>query len=94
MRRRTLLSLGAASVLAAGGGWKAFSMNSTSSSLLPEQLLQQLKPSPRMPVMFLGHGSPMNVIQDTHWRQSWKTLGQEMKAKGITPQLILCVTDN
>jgi len=92
MRRRTLLSLGAASVLAAGGGWKAFSMNSTSSSLLPEQLLQQLKPSPRMPVMFLGHGSPMNVIEDTHWRQSWKALGQELTAKGIAPQLILCVS--
>ena len=58
-------------------------MNSTSSSLLPEQLLQQLKPSPRMPVMFLGHGSPMNVIEDTHWRRSWKALGQELTARAL-----------
>jgi 4,5-DOPA dioxygenase extradiol len=34
----------------------------------------------------------MNVIEDTHWRQSWKALGQELTAKGIAPQLILCVS--
>lgn len=92
MRKRTLLSLSGAVIAAAGGGWKVYSMNSISSSVLPEQLLQQLKPSPRMPVMFLGHGSPMNVIEDTHWRQSWKALGQELMEKGIAPQLILCVS--
>ncbi|MDR2297383.1 MAG: 4,5-DOPA dioxygenase extradiol [Comamonas sp.] len=78
--------------LAAVGGWTAYSMTSASSHVLPEQLLQQLKPSPRMPVMFIGHGSPMNVIEDTHWRQSWQALGQELTAKGIAPQLILCVS--
>ena len=70
MRRRTLLSLSAATAVVTAGSWKAYSMNSVSSSVLPEHLLQQLKPSPRMPVMFIGHGSPMNVIEDTHWRQS------------------------
>ena len=92
MRRRTLLSLSAATAVVTAGSWKAYSMNSVSSSVLPEHLLQQLKPSPRMPVMFIGHGSPMNVIEDTHWRQSWKALGQELGAKGIAPQLILCVS--
>ena len=70
----------------------AYSMTSVSHSVLPEHLLQQLKPSPRMPVMFIGHGSPMNVIEDTRWRQSWKALGQELAAKGIAPQMILCVS--
>ena len=54
MRKRTLWSLSGALIAAAGGGWKVYSMNSISFSVLPEQLLQQLKPSPRMPVMFLG----------------------------------------
>ncbi len=91
MRRRTLLSLGGAAV-AASGGWMAYSMTSVSNSVLPEHLLQQLKPSPRMPVMFVGHGSPMNVIEDTRWRQSWKALGQELATKGIAPQMILCIS--
>lgn len=26
--------------------------------------LASLKPSPRLPVLFLGHGSPMNAIED------------------------------
>ena len=76
------LSLGAAVVAASGGGM-IYSMTHVSNSVLPDSLLQTLQPSPRMPVMFLGHGSPMNVIEDTRWRQSWKELGQELIAKGI-----------
>lgn len=91
MRRRTLLSLGGAAA-AASGGWMAYSMTSVSKTVLPENLLQQLQPSPRMPVMFVGHGSPMNVIEDTRWRQSWQALGAELAAKGIAPQLILCIS--
>ena len=30
-----------------------------------QSLIQALKPSPRMPVLFVGHGSPMNAIEDT-----------------------------
>ena len=33
--------------------------------------LQSLAPSPRMPVLFLGHGSPLNAIQDNEFRRSW-----------------------
>ena len=25
----------------------------------------------RMPVLFLGHGSPMNAIEDNAWRRGW-----------------------
>ena len=35
-----------------------------------------LKPSPRMPVLFLGHGSPMNAILDNAYRRSWQALGR------------------
>ncbi len=54
--------------------------------------LQALKPSPRMPVLFLGHGSPMNAIEDNAWRRSWQHLGSELLARAAQPQLILCVS--
>jgi 4,5-DOPA dioxygenase extradiol len=54
--------------------------------------LQQLAPSARMPVLFLGHGSPMNAIEDNAWRQSWQKLGAEFGTKYPKPQLILCIS--
>jgi len=30
--------------------------------------------SPRMPVLFVGHGSPMNVIEDNRWSQNFSAL--------------------
>jgi 4,5-DOPA dioxygenase extradiol len=58
-----------------------FDMNSTT-----------LKPSSRMPVLFLGHGSPMNVILDNEYRRSWQALGKDLLARYPKPQLILCVS--
>jgi len=56
-------------------------------------LLQSLKPSPRMPVLFMGHGSPMNAIEDNPWRRGWQSLGAELLARGTAqPQLILCIS--
>ena len=55
-------------------------------------LLQSLKPSPRMPVLFVGHGSPMNAIEDNAWRRSWQAMGSELMARAVQPQLILCVS--
>ena len=58
--------------------------------------LKSLKKSPRMPVLFLGHGSPMNAIEDNQYRQSWQGLGKQFSdAPGATypkPQLILCIS--
>ncbi|MES2582281.1 MAG: 4,5-DOPA dioxygenase extradiol [Pseudomonadota bacterium] len=55
-------------------------------------LLQGLKPSPRMPTLFVGHGSPMNAIEDNAWRRSWQSLGAELLAREAQPQLILCIS--
>lgn len=33
-------------------------------------------PSARQPVLFIGHGSPMNIIRDNAFTQSLRTLGQ------------------
>lgn len=58
--------------------------------------LKSLKKSPRMPVLFLGHGSPMNAIEDNEYRQSWQGLGKQFSdGSGATypkPQLILCIS--
>lgn len=32
----------------------------------------------RMPVLFIGHGSPMNAIEDNAWSRAWAQLGHEL----------------
>ncbi len=51
-----------------------------------------LKTSDRLPVLFLGHGSPMNAIGDNEYRRSWQALGAEFGSKMARPQLILCIS--
>lgn len=58
-------------------------------------LPSSLSASPRMPVMFLGHGSPMNAIEDNEFNRSWQALGHEFgttNGKHPKPQLILCIS--
>ena len=62
------------------------------ASAASQPALQALKPSPRLPVLFVGHGSPMNAIEDNAWRRSWQTMGTELLARGVRPQLILCIS--
>lgn len=42
----------------------------------------------RMPVLFLGHGSPMNAITDTPYGRAWHELGAAIP----TPRAILCIS--
>lgn len=44
--------------------------------------------SPRLPALFVGHGSPMNVIADSPERRAWQALGQTLPR----PQAILVVS--
>jgi len=53
-----------------------------------QALLDQLKPSPKMPALFLGHGSPMYAITNNEFAKSWQQLGEKLP----TPQAILCVS--
>ena len=41
-----------------------------------------------MPVLFLGHGSPMNAIEDGPCRREWTALGQRLPR----PRAILCIS--
>lgn len=40
-----------------------------------------------MPVAFVGHGSPMNTLEDNAWTQAWRVLGAALR-----PRAILCVS--
>ena len=53
-----------------------------------EKLKDSLAASDRMPVVFLGHGSPMNAIEDNAYSRSWSRLGQTLPR----PQAILVVS--
>ena len=53
-----------------------------------QALRDRLAPSDRMPVVFLGHGSPMNAIEDTEYSRSWTELGRNLPR----PRAILVVS--
>lgn len=41
-------------------------------------LTNRLVPSPRLPVLFVGHGSPMNAISDNSFTREWQRVGAEL----------------
>lgn len=80
MERRTLLKAGGLLALA------QFSGMSTLSAL--EALGNALSPAPRMPVMFVGHGNPMNAIEDNVYHKTWQAMGKTLPK----PQAILSIS--
>jgi 4,5-DOPA dioxygenase extradiol len=42
----------------------------------------------QMPVLFVGHGSPMNAIEDNEFVQKWRELGKSLPKPGA----ILCIS--
>jgi 4,5-DOPA dioxygenase extradiol len=53
-----------------------------------ENLTDDFKSSEKMPVLFIGHGSPMNVLTDNVWRKGW----EQMSLKLPKPKAILCIS--
>ena len=49
---------------------------------------RQLRPSDRMPALFVGHGNPMHAIQDNDFSRGWAAMGDALPA----PAAILCVS--
>ena len=41
-----------------------------------------------MPVLFVGHGSPMNAIEENEFVDSWRNLGKSLP----TPKSIMCIS--
>lgn len=42
----------------------------------------------RMPALFLGHGSPMNVLEENIWTETWRELGKNLPR----PKAIIAVS--
>ena len=59
---------------------------STSSAL--SRLAGRFSPTERMPLVFLGHGSPMNAIEENGYSRSWAELGKALPR----PSAILVVS--
>lgn len=58
------------------------------TSLTLDDLKTRLAPAERMPLVFLGHGSPMNAIEDTPFSRAWSELGTLLPR----PEAILVVS--
>ncbi|MFN8206915.1 MAG: 4,5-DOPA dioxygenase extradiol [Bacteroidales bacterium] len=55
---------------------------------LPLKSLNDLSSTDRMPVLFVGHGNPMNAIEDNEFSRKWKELGKQLPR----PAAILCIS--
>lgn len=52
------------------------------------KLSDSLEPSDLMPVLFVGHGNPMNAITDNIYSQQWKAIGEKLSP----PKAVLCIS--
>ncbi|MEI6311719.1 MAG: 4,5-DOPA dioxygenase extradiol [Bacteroidota bacterium] len=52
------------------------------------QLSENMEKTARMPVLFLGHGSPMNAIEENQFVQGFRTIAKNIP----TPNAILCIS--
>src|SRR5689334_2829481 len=76
MDRRDFIK-GATTMTLAAGGIKALS-----------DLARDKQASDKMPVLFIGHGSPMNAIESNRFSEQWKSVGKQLPK----PDVILVVS--
>jgi len=50
--------------------------------------MEEMNHKSRMPVIFVGHGSPMNAIEENEFVAAFRQLGKEL----IKPRAILCIS--
>ncbi|HWY38593.1 MAG TPA: 4,5-DOPA dioxygenase extradiol [Bacteroidia bacterium] len=53
-----------------------------------EKLSDTFSYSDKMPVLFVGHGNPMNAIEDNEFSKKWTSMGKELPK----PSAILCIS--
>ena len=46
----------------------------------------------RLPVLFLGHGNPMNALARNHYTEAWARLGREISELSGKPRAVLCIS--
>lgn len=71
-------------ILAMVGSTVALSSVSTIADVLPDTADMM---SDKMPVLFVGHGNPMNAITDNAFAKQWERIG-----RGLAPRAILCIS--
>lgn len=52
------------------------------------KMTQEYNSTERMPVLFLGHGSPMNAIEENEFVNGWRVIGKTLPK----PNAILCIS--
>ncbi|MFZ5940391.1 MAG: 4,5-DOPA dioxygenase extradiol [Bacteroidota bacterium] len=52
------------------------------------RIFSELPASEKMPALFIGHGSPMNAIEDNQFVEGWRKLGNSLPP----PAAILCIS--
>lgn len=78
MNRRSFLN----NALVASAG-TAFGLNTFMNAMAAERSAEA-----KMPVLFIGHGNPMNAIEQNEFHRSWQKLGSQLPR----PKAILCVS--
>jgi 4,5-DOPA dioxygenase extradiol len=53
-----------------------------------KSLLEAASPTGKMPVLFVGHGNPMNAIEDNPFTRAWKEIGEIL----TKPRAIVCIS--
>ena len=61
--------------------------------MTPDRTLQELNAAlgdseKKMPVLFVGHGSPMNAIEDNEFSRAWVQIGEALPR----PSAVLCIS--
>jgi len=52
------------------------------------KMMDPVKSTAKMPVLFIGHGNPMNAIEDNEFSRSWRELGKSIPKA----EVILCIS--
>ena len=76
------------SFIKSGGIIAAAQLTGMSTLTALSSLGNSLPSTPRMPVLFVGHGNPMNAIEDNIYSQTWHKMGKELPR----PKAILSIS--
>jgi 4,5-DOPA dioxygenase extradiol len=55
---------------------------------MARELQEPIRSPLKMPALFIGHGNPMNAIEDNEFSRAWATIGQSLSK----PKAILCIS--
>ena len=60
----------------------------TALSALGKTLMTDNQAADKMPVLFIGHGNPMNALEDNAFSRAWKDVAQSLPR----PRAVLCIS--